>query len=407
MVAKKTAVQQPAPSGRPGPAHGGGAREGAPAEAAARKRAKKAAGAAEEAAARTAHDGVAVATRLPAASPVKKASVKKATAGKEPADEAITRGTAAGAAPVEETSAKKPPARKATAGKTAARKAVAEGASAKKPPARKTAAGKATGRKAVAKDASAKRAPARKAAGEAAVEKASAVGKPSAAGKKGREKVAGEVPGKGAAPGAVSAESPEAGRSGSGAAGASGSVQDVAGHSTADDAGAVDAAAQTGVTTVGAKKTPGTATAAKSPVPKARIGTAGPGDLAVRPGEEPWTPEEAQEARAELTSEVLRLREEIASSEQSLAGLMRDSGDGAGDDDADTGTKNITREHELALAANAREMLSQFERALQRLDAGTYGLCENCGNPIGKARMQAFPRATLCVECKQKQERRY
>ena len=97
---------------------------------------------------------------------------------------------------------------------------------------------------------------------------------------------------------------------------------------------------------------------------------------------------------------------EISSSEESLVGLMRDPGDGAGDDQADTGTKNITREHELALAANAREMLTQTERALERLDAGTYGLCENCGNPIGKARMQAFPRATLCVECKQKQERR-
>ncbi len=79
---------------------------------------------------------------------------------------------------------------------------------------------------------------------------------------------------------------------------------------------------------------------------------------------------------------------------------------GPGDDEADTGSKNITREHELSLASNAREMLSQTERALGRLDAGTYGLCENCGKPIGKARMQAFPRATLCVECKQKQERR-
>ena len=131
-----------------------------------------------------------------------------------------------------------------------------------------------------------------------------------------------------------------------------------------------------------------------------------PGELAVRPGEDPWTPEEVAEARAELESEA-RLRAEIASSEEALAGLMRDSGDGAGDDEADTGTKNITREHEMALAANAREMLEQTERALERLDAGTYGLCENCGNPIGKARMQAFPRATLCVECKQKQERRY
>ncbi|MEQ8144341.1 TraR/DksA family transcriptional regulator [Streptomyces sp. OP7] len=198
-------------------------------------------------------------------------------------------------------------------------------------------------------------------------------------------------------------------REGNGAARTSGSTQDVAGHSTADDADAAEAAAQTGVTTVGAKKTPGPAAtaAAATAVPKARHVAVEPGELAVRPGEDPWTEAEVEEARAELMSEVLRLREEISSSERSLAGLMRDSGDGAGDDDADTGTKNITREHELALAANAREMLSQFERALQRLDAGTYGLCENCGEPIGKARMQAFPRATLCVECKQKQERRY
>ncbi|MGK5641524.1 TraR/DksA family transcriptional regulator, partial [Streptomyces sp. URMC 126] len=96
----------------------------------------------------------------------------------------------------------------------------------------------------------------------------------------------------------------------------------------------------------------------------------------------------------------------IRAAEEAVSGLMRDSGDGAGDDQADTGTKNIAREHELALAANAREMLDQTERALVRLDAGTYGLCESCGRPIGKARMQAFPRATLCVECKQRQERR-
>ncbi len=181
----------------------------------------------------------------------------------------------------------------------------------------------------------------------------------------------------------------------------------MAGSSTAKKAGAAEAATQTGATTVVAKKTPGTATAAKTAVPKARIAAAEPGELAVRPGEDPWTAEEVEEARAELTSEETRLREEITSSERSLAGLMRDSGDGAGDDQADTGTKNITREHELALAANAREMLIQTERALDRLHAGTYGLCESCGNPIGKARMQAFSRATLCVECKQKQERRY
>ncbi|MGV9253781.1 TraR/DksA C4-type zinc finger protein [Streptomyces sp. NPDC003697] len=181
---------------------------------------------------------------------------------------------------------------------------------------------------------------------------------------------------------------------------------DAGGKSTAKKVGAAQAAKQTGATTVGAKKTPGTVTAEQSAVPKAR-GDVEPGDLAVRPGEAPWTSEEVEEARAELQSEMERLNAEITSAEQSLAGLMRDSGDGAGDDQADTGTKNITREHEMALTANAREMLTQTERALARLAAGTYGLCETCGKPIGKARMQAFPRATLCVECKQKQERRY
>nr|EIF89230.1 DNA-binding protein [Streptomyces tsukubensis NRRL18488] len=156
---------------------------------------------------------------------------------------------------------------------------------------------------------------------------------------------------------------------------------------------------------MGAKKT---VAVGESPtaVPTARAAAAPAEELVVRPGEEPWTPEEVAEARAVLTADIARLNAERTASEAALAGLMRDSGNGAGDDDADTGTKNITREHELALAANARETLEQTERALLRLDAGTYGICENCGKPIGKARMQAFPRATLCVECKQKQERR-
>ncbi|MFF4322237.1 TraR/DksA family transcriptional regulator [Streptomyces sp. NPDC001568] len=181
---------------------------------------------------------------------------------------------------------------------------------------------------------------------------------------------------------------------------------------TAAAEGAAPAAQKTGARKVVAKKTAGTArktaTAATSGLPKARAtAPLAPEELAVRPGEDPWTTGEVEEARTELLSEVLRLRAELEASEVAITGLMRDSGDGAGDDQADTGTKNITRESELALAANASSMLEQTERALERLEAGTYGLCENCGQPIGKARMQAFPRATLCVDCKQKQERRH
>ncbi len=96
----------------------------------------------------------------------------------------------------------------------------------------------------------------------------------------------------------------------------------------------------------------------------------------------------------------------MATLQSSIADVLRDSGDGAGDDQADTGSKAFEREQEMTLLANARESVFQTQRALQAIDDGTYGRCESCGNAIGKARLQAFPRATLCVSCKQKQERR-
>jgi RNA polymerase-binding protein DksA len=126
----------------------------------------------------------------------------------------------------------------------------------------------------------------------------------------------------------------------------------------------------------------------------------------VLPGEKPWTKAELTKIRTELEEQAKDLRGEISEAEQSWAAIQRDSGEGAGDDQADAGTKTFEREHEMSLAANSRDLLSQVERALQRLDDNTYGICESCGNPIGKARQQAFPRATLCVSCKQREERR-
>ncbi|MFI5528038.1 TraR/DksA family transcriptional regulator [Kitasatospora sp. NPDC051853] len=131
-----------------------------------------------------------------------------------------------------------------------------------------------------------------------------------------------------------------------------------------------------------------------------------PAELPVRSGEDPWTSAEVQELHQELNEDAARLRAEIAAAEQALNGLMRDSNDGAGDDQVDAGTKNINRESELALANNARDSLAQTERALARLEGVGFGVCESCGQAVGKARLQAFPRATLCVTCKAKQERR-
>ena len=128
--------------------------------------------------------------------------------------------------------------------------------------------------------------------------------------------------------------------------------------------------------------------------------------LPVRAGEEPWTAAELELVRAELYAEAEELRAEIARAARDIAAGMNGSGRDAGDDEADAGTRAFEREHELALSQNAQDLLDQGEHALARIDAGTYGVCESCGQPIGKARLQAFPRATLCVACKQRQERR-
>ena len=131
-----------------------------------------------------------------------------------------------------------------------------------------------------------------------------------------------------------------------------------------------------------------------------------PEPLVVKEGEGPWTKSELNEIKKELEKDLVRLRAELAAAEIEINDLLRDSGDGAGDDQADAGTKTFEREHELSLLNNNRDMVVQCERALARITDSTYGVCELCGNPIGKARLQAFPRATLCMVCKQREERR-
>jgi len=182
----------------------------------------------------------------------------------------------------------------------------------------------------------------------------------------------------------------------------------VAASATAKKAAPARPAAPPAKTAAPAAKKP--APAAKKVAPPVKKAappvTRPPGRLAVRADERPWTATELAAVRAELQHEVSRLRAEIAEAEQDLADLLRDSGEGAGDDQADAGTKTFEREHEMSLANNSRDMLLQAERALQRIADGSYGVCEVCGNPIGKARLQAFPRATLCLSCKQLEERR-
>lgn len=130
------------------------------------------------------------------------------------------------------------------------------------------------------------------------------------------------------------------------------------------------------------------------------------GTLTVGAGESPWSATEMDELRGELEADAKHLREEIHDAEQEIVGLLRDGGDGAGNDQADVGSTTLERDHEMSLANNARDMLDQIARALARIEDGTYGVCESCGKAVGKGRLQAFPRATLCVSCKEREERR-
>ena len=131
-----------------------------------------------------------------------------------------------------------------------------------------------------------------------------------------------------------------------------------------------------------------------------------PTPVVVSENESPWTATEMKAIKSEISIELDRLRKELAVVEQEMDALIQESGEGAGDDQADAGTKTFEREHEMSLVINARDMVLQTERALERIENKTYGNCEECGSPIGKARLQVFPRATLCMLCKQKEERR-
>lgn len=164
-----------------------------------------------------------------------------------------------------------------------------------------------------------------------------------------------------------------------------------------------------------AAKEPGTAkksTTKKSTTAKktARASVAKPSkttatSLLVREGEDPWTRTELAEVKTQLVAELDRLETEIRDHDRDILVLMSDTGDGAGDDQADAGAKTFEREQEISLANNARALHDQATRALESIEAGTYGRCEACGGAVGKMRLQANPRATLCVPCKTKQER--
>lgn len=78
---------------------------------------------------------------------------------------------------------------------------------------------------------------------------------------------------------------------------------------------------------------------------------------------------------------------------------------GAGGHQADDGTELFEREKDITLEQTLRDHLNLVEHALARIEEGTYGACERCGQPIGAERLDAIPETTLCLEHKAEAER--
>ena len=152
-------------------------------------------------------------------------------------------------------------------------------------------------------------------------------------------------------------------------------------------------------TTTTAKKTATTAAKAHAPAtkpsggaakaPKAKVGKDRTAFLAAQ-----------RQLLLEERANYLRSAETLKAQADSLA-LEHEPGDVQFDEEGgEGGTANVDREMDLVLSAQARAAAGEIDRALEKIEAGTYGLCEQCGQPIPDARLQALPAAALCVACK-------
>jgi RNA polymerase-binding protein DksA len=72
---------------------------------------------------------------------------------------------------------------------------------------------------------------------------------------------------------------------------------------------------------------------------------------------------------------------------------------------ADTATVTLDREIDYTLEENSEHVLKAIDRALAKIETGTFGICETCGRPIAEERLAAIPYATQCIDCKRREER--
>jgi DnaK suppressor protein len=107
--------------------------------------------------------------------------------------------------------------------------------------------------------------------------------------------------------------------------------------------------------------------------------------------------------RSRLTVDLEQIQRDIyerTKGEQAVSSSMEaPDGTGISSEQADEASAVAEYDRNQAMLENDRALLRKIEAALERLDAGKYGICERCGKPINPRRLEALPYVTLCVDC--------
>lgn len=98
-------------------------------------------------------------------------------------------------------------------------------------------------------------------------------------------------------------------------------------------------------------------------------------------------------------------RDELLDEARATLSSLQESGNGSEADIADRATSETNRSIELRTRDRARKLISKIDEALERIEAGTYGYCEETHEPIGISRLEARPIATLSLEAQERHER--
>jgi RNA polymerase-binding protein DksA len=120
------------------------------------------------------------------------------------------------------------------------------------------------------------------------------------------------------------------------------------------------------------------------------------------------SPIDTDRFREMLLEERARARSAIENLHNENPGSLEDSsGEETSFDNhmGDVATVTFDREMDYTLEGSEEAKVAAIDRALARIEQGTYGICQNCGNPIAEERLEALPYAELCIDCKRRSER--